>query len=172
MPQAARVLVLTSDIGGFDPVHLAERRKAQSESALGMGVLLSRLDIRTAADFSGVAAAVERERPDALFLDHRPINFYLRKSIAQFALDRRLPTMASQREQTTAGILMSFGTSTAWQLREAAKYVDRILKGAAPGDLPIEQPTHFELVINKKSAKVLGLTIPQSLLMRADEVIE
>jgi putative ABC transport system substrate-binding protein len=172
MPKAARVSVLTSDIGGFDPVRLAAIRKGQSESALGMGVSLSRFDIRTAADFAGVAAAIEREHPDALFLDHRPINFYLRKSIAQFAIDHRLPTMASQREQATAGILMSFGTSTAWQAREAADYVDKILKGAAPADLPIQQPTQFELVINMRTAKVLGLTVPQSLLLRADEVIE
>ena len=172
MPKAVRIFVLTSDIGGFDPAQLAALHKEQSESALGMGVSLSRFDIRTATDFPSVTAAVERERPDALFLDHRPINFYLRKSIAQFAIERRLPTMGSQREQATAGILMSFGTSTAWQIREAAKYVDRILKGARPADLPIEQPTQFELVINMKTAKVLGLMIPRSLLLRANEVIE
>jgi putative tryptophan/tyrosine transport system substrate-binding protein len=153
MPKATRVSVLTSDIGGFDPVRLAAIRKAQGELALGMGVSLSRFDIRTPADFPGVAVAIERERPDALFLDHRPINFYLRKSIAKFAIDHRLPTMGSQREQATAGVLISYGTSTAWQAREAANYVDKILKGAAPADLPIEQPTQFELVINMKTAK-------------------
>lgn len=172
MPQAKRVSVLTSEIGGFDPVRLAAIRKDQSESALGMGVSLSRFDIRTAADFPGAAAAIERERPDALFLDHRPINFYLRKAIAQFAIDHRLPTMASQREQATAGIMMSFGTSTAWQIREAANYVDKILKGTAPADLPIQQPTQFELVINVRTANAIGLKIPQALLLRANEVIE
>jgi len=172
MPQATRVSVLTSDIGGFDPARLAAIRKEQSESALGMGVSLSRFDIRTAADFPSAAAAIERERPDALFLDHRPINFYLRKAIAQFAIDHRLPTVASQREQAAAGIMMSFGTSTAWQSREAANYVDKILKGAAPADLPIQQPTQFELVINVKTANAIGLKIPQALLLRADEVIE
>ena len=172
MPKVARVAVLTSELGGFDPVRLATIREGQRKAALGMGVSLSRIDIRTAAEFPGVAAAIEREHPDALFLDHRPINYYLRKSIAQFAIDHRLPTMASQREQALAGMLMSFGASTAWQVREAAKYVDKILKGVAPADLPIEQPTQFELVINVKTAKLLGATIPRSLLLLADEVIE
>ena len=172
MPTASRVSVMTSDIGGFDPVRLAAIRKQQSEAALGMGISMSRFDIRTAAEFPEVAKAIARERPDALFLDHRPVFFYLRKPIAQFALEHRLPTMGSQREQVTAGILMSFGTSTAWQVIEAADFVDRIHKGAAPANLPIKQPTHFELVINLKTAKALGLTIPQSLVLRADDVIE
>ncbi len=172
IPKAGRVLVLTSDIGGFDPVRLAAIRKEQIKSALGMGVSLTRLSIRTAADFPGAAVAIERERPDALFLDHRPINFYLRKSIAQFAIDHRLPTMASQREQATAGILMSYGTSTAWQVRESVDYIDKILQGARPTDLPIKQPTRFELVINLTTAKALGITLPRVLLLRADEVIQ
>jgi len=172
MPKATRVSVLTSEIGGFDPVRLAAIRKDQNESALGMGVLLSRFDIRTAADFPDTAAAIARDRPDALFLDHRPINFYLRAAIARFAIDHRLPTMASQREQVVAGIMMSFGASTAGQLREAANYVDKILKGAAPADLPIQQPTKFELVINVKTASAIGLSIPHALLIRADEVLQ
>ncbi len=172
IPKAGRVMVLTSDLGGFDPVQLAAIRKEQINSALGMGVSLARLDIRAAADFPGAAAAIERERPDAIFLDHRPINFYLRKQIAQFAIDHRLPTMGSQREQATAGILMSYGTSTAWQVRESVDYVDKILKGARPTDLPIKQPTQFELVINLKTARALGVTLPQALLLRADELIQ
>jgi putative ABC transport system substrate-binding protein len=172
MPKLARVSVLTSEIGGFDPIRLAAVREGQSKAALAMGVSLSRIDMRTGADFPAVAAAIEREHPDALFLDHRPINYYLRRPIAQFAIDHRLPTMASQREQTLAGILMSYGTSTAWQIREAAKYVDKILQGVAPADLPIEQPTQFELVINAKTARLLGVAVPRSLLLRADEVIE
>ncbi len=108
----------------------------------------------------------------ALFLAHRPLNYSLRREIAEFATRQRLPSIGSQREQATAGVLMTYGTSTAWQSRTAAGFVDRILKGAKPADLPIEQPTIFEFVVNAKTAKEIGLAIPKSLLMSADELIE
>jgi putative tryptophan/tyrosine transport system substrate-binding protein len=96
----------------------------------------------------------------------------MRRRIAELAVIKRLPTIATVRQWTEAGILMSYGTSFPHLWHRAATYVDKILRGAKPGDLPIEQPTTFELVINLKTAKALGLTIPPSLLARADHVIE
>jgi putative ABC transport system substrate-binding protein len=101
-----------------------------------------------------------------------PVLFANRSQIVAFALRNRLPSMYGQKEFADAGGLMTYGPSTADLFRRAATYVDKILKGAKPADLPIEQPTKFELVINLKTAKALGLTIPPSLLARADQVIE
>jgi putative ABC transport system substrate-binding protein len=98
--------------------------------------------------------------------------FTERKRIADLALKHRLPTALGAREYVDAGGLFSYAVNYSDQFRRAASYVDRILRGARPGDLPVEQPTTFELVINLKTAKVLGLTIPQSLLQRANQVIE
>ena len=94
------------------------------------------------------------------------------RRIAELALAARLPSMAAYANFTEAGGLMSYNSSYAWHARAAAGFVDKILKGARPGELPVQQPTQFELAINLRSAKALGLTIPQSLLVRADEVIE
>ena len=102
---------------------------------------------------------------DGVFLEHRRL-------IAELAVKHRLPTISENREYVDTGTLMSYGPSLADQFRRAAGYVDKILRGAKPGDLPVEQPTKFELVINLKTAKALGLTLPQSLLLRADEVIQ
>src|SRR4029453_11112627 len=95
-----------------------------------------------------------------------------RVRIVQFAAQRRLPAMSAYRELVDAGGLISFGPSYAGMHRRAAYYVDRILKGAKPGDMPVERPTTFEMIINLKTAKALGLTIPQSVLQRADQIIE
>ena len=98
--------------------------------------------------------------------------FFNRDRIASFALINRLPSIYAQREYVDAGSLMSYGPSTTEQYRRAAVYVDKILKGAKPADLPVEQPTRFELVVNLKTARGLGMTIPQSILRRADDVIQ
>jgi putative ABC transport system substrate-binding protein len=95
-----------------------------------------------------------------------------RQQIAEFALKHRLPAITLLSEHAQAGLLMSYGPNLPDLYRRAASYVDKILRGAKPGNLPVEQPTKFELVINLKTAKALGLTIPQSLLLRADEVIQ
>jgi len=112
------------------------------------------------------------ERADALFVLSSPIFNRDRRQIIDRAAKYRLPTIYEWREQVEVGGLMSYGSSFAELSRRIAAYVDKILKGAKPGDLPVEQPTKVELVINLKTAKALGLTIPQSLLLRADHVIE
>jgi putative ABC transport system substrate-binding protein len=115
---------------------------------------------------------VRRQHPDALMTVEDPLPFDHRKRIADFATGQQLPSLHGLREFVTAGGLMSYGANIADLFRRTAGYVDKILKGAKPADLPVEQPTKFELVINLKTAKVLGLIVPPGLLSIADEVIE
>jgi putative ABC transport system substrate-binding protein len=112
------------------------------------------------------------EHADALIVTDDPLGFTHRAKIVGLANRHHLPTMYGLKVFAEGGGLMAYGASLTDLLRRAATYVDKILKGAKPGDLPIEQPTKFELVINMKTAKALGLTIPQTLLLRADEVIQ
>jgi putative ABC transport system substrate-binding protein len=116
--------------------------------------------------------AMKRARADAVIVLEATAFFPDRQRIADLALMHRLPMTAQAREYAEAGALISYGTDYLDLFRRAAMYVDRILKGAKPADLPVEQPTKFELIINLKTAKALGLTIPPSLLQRADQVIE
>jgi putative ABC transport system substrate-binding protein len=113
-----------------------------------------------------------RERADAALVAQDPVLISARSQVVREAARSRLPAMYGNTEYVEAGGLMSYGPSVAYQFRRAASYVDRILKGARPGELAVEQPTKFELAINLKTAKALGLTIPPSLLQRADQVIE
>src|ERR1700730_11547700 len=115
---------------------------------------------------------MKRARADALILGVNTPFIAQRRRLAELAVLHRLPMVTSAKEYAEAGGLLSYGTDYLDQFRHAAMYVNKILKGAHPGDLPIEQPTKFELVINLKTAKALGLTIPPSLLQRADQVIE
>ena len=117
-------------------------------------------------------AAMTRKRAGALNVLGDGMFFLHRTRIAALAAKYRLPAIFAQRQHADAGGLMAYGSSLRDNFRRAATFVDKILKGAKPADLPVEQPTKFELVINLKTAKALGLTIPQSLLMRADQVIE
>jgi putative ABC transport system substrate-binding protein len=145
----------------------------QTEAAArALGVQLVRLEAQGPNDFDKVFAAMSRERvggliliPSAMFVDER-------RRIVNLMVKDRLPAMFFFREFTEAGGLMSYGPNVRELWRRAATYVDKILKGAKPADLPVEQPTKFELVINLKTAKALGLTIPQSVLGRADDVIQ
>ncbi len=136
---------------------------------LGLTVLLAEYQLN---DYKGAFGFIDRERPDAIIAAYTPHNLVYRRLIAEFAAKKSLPGMYGAREFVEAGGLMSYGIDVREVYRHAAIYVDKILKGAKPADLPIERPTKFELVINLKTAKALGLTIPQSLLMRADEVIQ
>jgi len=123
-------------------------------------------------DYAGAFDLIARKRPDAIIISQDVIHYPHRRLIAEFAARNSLPSMSSYREFVEAGGLMSYGIDSQDIFRRIATYVDKILKGAKPGDLPIEQPTKFELVINLRTAKALGLTIPPPLLQRADQVIE
>ena len=171
-PKVSRVANLLGNFSGFDAAKLAALHAEQDAAAQALGVSLLRFQMNAPQDFDATSAAVVREHPDALLLSPNPTNFVLRNELAAFALKQRVPAIAARREEALAGMLMSYGPSIPDISRSVAIYVDKIFKGAKPADLPIEQPTKFELVINLKTAKALGLTIPQSLLLRADEVIQ
>ena len=130
------------------------------------------VDVRQPADLGPAFETIRRERTDALVLVADPLLFSERPLIIQLASRHRLPTVFETRLFTETGGLMSYGPLTHERFQRMAMYVDRILRGARPGDLPIERPTTFELVINLKTAKALGLIIPPPLLARADQVIE
>jgi putative ABC transport system substrate-binding protein len=137
-----------------------------------LGVRLKLLETRGPTEIDGAFAAMTRERAsavivlvDAMFVDHR-------KRIAELAAKSRLPTVYGLTDHVEAGGLIAYGANVADLYRRAAVYVDKILKGAKPADLPVEQPTKFEFIINLKAAKQIGLTIPQSVLFRADKVIK
>ena len=144
-------------------------RMERDAAARSLDMTLLQVDVDAATDFDASIAALRRERPDALLIGATPINHVLRGKWLAFASEQRLPMLAPYRE---FGAMLSYGPDTAATYRKAAEYVARILQGARPGDLPMEQPTKFEFVVNLKEAKALGISIPQSLLQRADEVIQ
>jgi len=151
---------------------LDDTLKGAEEAARGLGVKLQLVEARGTADFDRAFADMIRVRADALTVMGTPAFSAERRRLAELAVKHRLPAVYSFRDFVEAGGLMSYGADLADLSRRAATYVDKILKGAKPGDLPVEQPTKFELVINLKTARALGLTIPPSLLGRADQVIE
>ncbi len=145
----------------------------ETELAAGaFGVQLQYLDVLSPKDIETVFRAASKGRADAVLVLASPVLNSQRTQIADLAIKSRLPAIYPQSEYVQDGGLMSYGTSFADLYRRAATYVDKILKGRKPADLPVEQPTRFELVINLKTAKALGLTIPQSVLFRADKVIK
>ena len=141
-------------------------------AALSLNVRLRQLVARQPSELEYGFAAIRRDRPNAVFVINNPINFVHRRLITELAAKSQLPTMAALREFTEAGAFMSYGSVRVESFRRAGIYVGKILQGAKPADLPIEQPTKYELVINLKTGKALGLTIPRDLLLVADEVIE
>jgi putative ABC transport system substrate-binding protein len=130
------------------------------------------LEVRHPDDFDNAFEAARRQHPDALITIEDPLTITHRKRIAEFAAEQQLPSLHGVREFVVAGGLISYGASLPDLFRRAAGYVDKILKGATPADLPVQQPTKFDLVINLITAKALGLELPPTLLARADEVIE
>ena len=136
-----------------------------------LGMTLQSVEIRGPDDFDAAFSAMTRERAEALTTFSDLLIVVHRRRIADLAAKSRRPAVYASREVVDAGGLMSYGSSNSEMFRRAAVYVGKILKGAKPADLPVEQPTKFELVINLKTAKALGLTIPQSLFIRADQVI-
>jgi len=151
----------------------ASARKHVQAVARTLGMTLFHAETQVEpTDFTSAFAAVTRERADAMFVPGTPSNNNSRRTIIEFAAKHHLPASYLFRESVRDGGLMSYGASQSDQWRRVAGYVDKIFKGAKPADLPVEQPTKFELVINLKTAKALGLTIAPSLLARADEVIQ
>jgi putative tryptophan/tyrosine transport system substrate-binding protein len=155
----------------LNPFHAVSMRQALA-AAQALGIKLQSLEVRTSGELDGAFAAIVREGPDALLILADRVFLHNRKRMMDFATEQRLPSVNAYREIVEAGGLMSYGPSYEDMHRRAADYVDKILKGAKPGELPVEQPTKFTLVVNLKSARALGIDVPSMLLARADEVIE
>jgi putative ABC transport system substrate-binding protein len=168
VPRIARVAVLYS---AFDPNKAEEVRQMQGP-ARTLGITLFPLAAQNAADFEQTIAAAVRERVHALFVLPDPLTLLNRQRIVDLAATHRLPAMYGFKEFVLVGGLMSYGTMQDDLYRRAAAHVNKVLKGAKPAEVPVEQATRFELVINLKTAKALGITFPQSFLLRVDRVIE
>jgi putative tryptophan/tyrosine transport system substrate-binding protein len=151
---------------------MSEMMKETDGAARALGLQLRLVAAQSPDELDRAFATIAGERADALIVYPSPMLFAGARRIVDFATKHRLPTMAFDREFTDLGGFLSFGASIGDLFRRAAIYVDKILKGAKPSDLPVEQPTKFELVINLKTAKALGVTVPEALLARADDVIE
>ena len=145
--------------------------KGTKAAAASLGVPLRSLGVRDPVELNRAFAAMKKARTGALIVESSSMLFAWRE-LAKLARKNRLPTMFAQREYAAAGGLMAYSADFSVLYRRAATFVDKILKGAKPADLPIEQPTKWVFVVNLKTAKALGLTIPQSLLVRADQIIE
>ena len=165
LPTVKRVAVF-SDLFTVDQLRKVE------EANRSIGFRLQPLELRNPPDLEDAFRVIMRSRADALFVLESALIFRARGEIAQLALKHRLPTSFAFREYVDAGGLVAYGVNFSNMFRRAAEYIDKILRGANPGNLPVEQPTKFELVINMKTAKALGLTMPPSLLLQADQVIE
>jgi putative tryptophan/tyrosine transport system substrate-binding protein len=171
VPGVSRVAVLWQP-GTYGERTEKDMLKAADVAARALGVRLQVVEARSPADFDRAFSDMTRARAGALTVLGGGMFFGERRRLVALTAKNRLPAVYPQREYVDAGGLMAYGPSLADMYRRAATYVDKILKGAKPGDLPVEQPTKFELVINLKTAKALGLTIPPSVLGRADHVVE
>jgi putative tryptophan/tyrosine transport system substrate-binding protein len=168
LPRFARVAVLWNAANPYS----ANVFKETQVAGRVLGVQVQSLEVRNPEDLDGAFEAARQQHPDALVSVEDPFTATYRKRITDFAIAARLPSLYGLREDANAGGLVSYGANLAELYRRAAGYVDKILKGAKPADLPVQQPTTFELVVNLKTARLLGLEIPPTLLARADEVIE
>jgi len=167
MPEVSRVALLWNPA---NPGGAAQLREAEAAARV-VGVRLQALEARTPQEIDSAFAAMTKERAGALVILGDAILYNQRKQIADLAAKSRLPSIFALPEYAEAGGLIAYGADSLDLERRSATFVDKILKGAKPADLPVEQPTKFDLIINLKTAKALGLTIPPSLLQRADEVI-
>ena len=168
-PKVARVAVLYEPAS---PPSVIEVKELLPVAAHALKLTLQPWEVRAADDFDRIFAALNKQRPDGLYMTPGALMSANHKRTVRFALKSRLPSMYGNRDAVDAGGLIFYGADEADRYRRVGYYVDRILKGAKPADLPVEQPTKFELVINLKTAKQIGLTIPQSMLYRADRVIK
>jgi putative ABC transport system substrate-binding protein len=168
VPKASRVAVVWNSA---DRAMTLRYRQVEA-AAQALGVRVQPFGVRDPSDFDGAFSAMNRERPDAIFIISDALTNIHRKRVLDFAATNRLPAMYEDNRYVNDGGLMSYGPSFSDMWPRAAYYVDKILKGARPGDLPVEQPTRYYLIINLKTAKALGLRIPQSVLIRADQVIQ
>jgi putative ABC transport system substrate-binding protein len=168
VPKLARVAVLYNAAIPGNVLQLKEIQRTAPELKLSVQAM----EVRNEDGFETAFAALNKQRPDGLYVPGGPVMNDNGKRITGFALKHRMPSIYSRREFVHAGGLMSYGADLADSYRRVAYYVDRILKGTKPGDLPVEQPTKFELVINLKTAKQIGLTIPPNVLARAAKVIK
>ena len=168
VPKVKRLAILTNPGNPTRSLMLAGAEAAMSP----LGLQLHALDARGPSEFEAAFSAMRKGRADALLILVDPMLFGQRNRLADLAAMNRLPAVSGLREFADAGILVTYGANLPDLFRRAAIFVDKILKGAKPADLPVEQPTKFDLVLNLKTAKALGLTIPPSLLQRADQVIE
>jgi putative tryptophan/tyrosine transport system substrate-binding protein len=168
VPKLSRVDAL------YDPATRGTVQEAKDVESTGrtLGLTSKAWEVRGTDAFEKVLAALRKDRPDGLYVPGGPLLNANRKLIADFALKSRIPSVYVRKESVEAGGLMSYGVDPVDHYRRAATYVDKILKGAKPADLPVEQPTRFELAINLKTAVQIGLTIPPAVLARADKVIK
>lgn len=168
VPTLSRVAILWNAANPTNPFQVRDTQAV----APALGVTVHPVEVDGVDDFQRAFAAIARDRADGLLVPGHPMFYSHRKRLTDLAAKSRLPTMYSRRDYAEDGGLIAYGDNFADMYRRLAAYVDKILKGVKPADLPIEQSTKFELVINRKTAKALGLTIPPSLLLRADQVIE
>ena len=167
VPDASRIATLSNTSNPQTLTAPGVRKVAET-----LGITLLSHDVRSPSDLPKAFDAIATERSDAMIVEGDPLLVSHRRSIVEFAAAHRLPAMYGLRDFVDAGGLIAYGASIFGIWRRVASYVDKILKGAKPADLPVEQPTEFELVLNLKTAKTIGLVMPQMILARADEVIE
>jgi ABC-type uncharacterized transport system substrate-binding protein len=168
VPSVSHIAVFFNSL---NPFHVASMRQAQAAGKT-LGIKVQQHDIRKSEDLDGAFAALRKERPDALLILADRVFLHNRQRMMDFTEEQRLPNVNAYKELVEAGGLISYGPSYEDMHKRAAIYVSKILKGAKPGNLPIEQPTKFTLVVNLKAAKALGISMPATVISRADEVIE
>jgi putative ABC transport system substrate-binding protein len=172
LKQAVPGLIRVAMLWNPEAAERAYEFEETAEAAQALGLRLASVELPQRAGLEAAFAQIVQGRAEALFLQTNQVSIPLKSEIVAFATEQRLPSVSSRRDFVAAGSLMSYGPSFAAMHRRAAVFVDHILKGASPVDLPVEQPTEFELAINLKTAEALGLTIPPSVLQQATEVVQ